>query len=233
MPQIYKVDTVIASDFAPFPGVDQLHVAATGHTRTSGWSNVALAPRFYVTPPADGMWDFDLVGDPPTGIVLQVITPVAAVGKFGRPSWVKGVRVHAESGSVEAKLSHAETASAEEMPRIKQTEQRANVIVRQTLAEFDDSFQPIGMCSPWSVRMKKLHHTLVLVVEGPDAAQIHQCLQNSAVAGLIAAIVAAYVTGGAALQAAVSAFLASLQSCLGNAYSARIDDQSHWIEWCT
>lgn len=232
MAQIYRVDTVVAFTFNPLPGSDQLYVAATGRTRTSGWSNVALAPRYYVYPPADGIWDFDLVGDPPIGIVLNVLTPVAAADSFGRPPWLKGVRVHAESGSKEADLDRADVATFETMAMAADAV-AANVIVRQTLAEYDDSFQPIGTCSPWSVRMKKLHHTLVLVVEGPDAAQIHQCLQSSAVAGLIAAIVAAFVTGGAALQAAIAAFLTALQSCLGNSYSARIDNHSHWVEWCT
>lgn len=160
------------------------------------------------------------------------MTPVLGVGVFSPPGWMKGVRVHAEGNSVDATVTAGVPAAAARSlsPRAIKT---GHVVVRQELAQFDDSFQPIGMCSPWSVRMKKLHHTLTLIVEGPDEAQIRACIAQSIAAGMLAAIIAAYVTGGAALHAAVSAFLASLEACLGGSYTARIEDSSHWIEWCT
>jgi hypothetical protein len=81
--------------------------------------------------------------------------------------------------------------------------------------------------------MKKLHHDLVLTIEGPDEGKIRECLAKAAAAGLIAGIAAAIATGGLGLQAALSAFLSALLDCLGGAYTARIEDQSHWIYWDT
>src|SRR5687768_7526866 len=75
---VQEVDTVEVFDFPlPFPtGFSQLVIATAGKVATSGWTNVRLSPRFYVMPPKDGIWDFDLIGDPPAGIVLNVVLPV-------------------------------------------------------------------------------------------------------------------------------------------------------------
>ena len=81
--------------------------------------------------------------------------------------------------------------------------------------------------------MKKLVHDLWLTVEGPSETEINSCFHKALAIGLVAAIIAAYATGGAALHAAVSAFLSYLKGCLGDKYSARVDDNSHWDEWCT
>ena len=56
---------------------------------------------------------------------------------------------------------------------------------------------------------------------------------DSAGAGLIAAIVAVYLTGGAALHAAIGAFTASLESCLSDEFHIKIEDKTRWIKWCT
>mgnify|MGYP001809911433 CR=1 FL=1 len=212
-----------------------IHVSAAGSVNTSGWSGITLAPRYYIQPPADGLWDFDLIGDPPSGPVLQVPVPVAACGIYSMPEWLKGVRVHAVSNSVEqteiksatfsqpAAMSHLEFAA----------DAGTRVIVRETIAVFDDSFQPTGMCSMFSVKMKKLRHEMTLTVEGPDEGRIRQCIAEAVGAGLLAAIAAAFGTGGGALPAAISAALARLQVCLGDSFNVRFDDRSHWIEWCT
>ncbi|MCZ8072977.1 MAG: hypothetical protein O9341_02485, partial [Paucibacter sp.] len=107
------------------------------------------------------------------------------------------------------------------------------VLYRQDIASYDDSFNPIGFCGFGSIKMKKLHHTLTLTVDGPDEAKIRRCVEEAMAVGLVAAIVAAFVTGGGALSAAVSAFLTQLEGCLGDSFSVRIDDRSEWVEWCT
>ncbi len=89
------------------------------------------------------------------------------------------------------------------------------------------------MCGGFHIKMKKLRHQLELTVTGPDEARIRSCINQATTAGLIAAIVAAFATGGGALSAAVGAFLAALEACLGASFQVRIDNQSHWIEWCT
>jgi hypothetical protein len=222
----------------PKPLHELLSINATGEVPTTGWTNLRLTPRYYVTPPRDGLWDFDFVGDRPQGIVGQVVLPVSAHTVTFAPQWFKGVRIHSATNSVEALparhnppliLSEPDVAGAS--PAVA-----GHVIHRQTIASFDDSIQPTGRTKwdPWPhLEMKKLHHELELVVEGPDEAQIISCIKKAAAAGLIAAIVAAFVTGGAALPAAISAFLTELERCLGNKFSARVDNHSHWVYWWT
>lgn len=213
-------------------GSERVLVIAKGMAPTSGWSNPRLSPYFYITPPEDGFWGFDLVADEPSGIVLQVQLPLTTSAVFSPPDWMKGIRIHAEGNSIDVTIdASAKTAPA--IPKTFSALNRAHVIVRQEITSYDDSHQPIGHCGGFSIKMKKLHHTLTLVVEGPDENRIRQCINESAGIGLIAAIIAGYVTGGAALQAAISAFLGNLKGCLGDSFSVRIDDESHWIEWCT
>jgi hypothetical protein len=77
---------------------------ANGEVPTAGWTNIRLEPFFYVVPPADGIWDMDFVGDPPTGIVAQVVLPVSASITLPAPHWLKGVRIHAAQNELEVKV---------------------------------------------------------------------------------------------------------------------------------
>ena len=112
------------------------------------------------------------------------------------------------------------------------------------IATYDDSIQPTGTIH-WGksgglipvpiphVEMKKLHHELHLVIDGPDGADVSGCVQTAAFVGLLAGLLAAYATGGAGLAAAESAATEVLVGCLGSKFQARFDNQSHWITWDT
>lgn len=229
-----KVPTITsASAFAFSLGGERVLVMAQGLAPTSGWSSSRLSPHFYVIPPAHGYWEFDFLADEPLGVVLQVQLPLAASGIFSPPQWMKGVRVIAEDRSIDIQVDKS-AKSARSIPKAFTVRPLGHVIVREQLASYDDSFNPIGFCSGFgSIKMKKLHHTLTLVVEGPDENRIRQCIAKAVGDGLIAAIIAAYATAGLALQAAVTAFLSSLKGCLDDKFSMRIDDESHWVKWCT
>jgi hypothetical protein len=83
-------------------------IVSEGAVTTSGWRNPELQPRIYLKPPSDGIWDWDFVATPPQGIVLQVITRIAAQSAhFVPPGWMRGVRVHASSNAVESMLQEA------------------------------------------------------------------------------------------------------------------------------
>lgn len=84
-------------------------VAADGCVPTSGWTGGALAAHVYVNPPADGIQDFDFIATPPTGIVLPVVSPIAAppVLLENMPAWLRGVRVHARDNVIERLLTPA------------------------------------------------------------------------------------------------------------------------------
>src|SRR5260370_42230029 len=108
------------------------------------------------------------------------------------------------------------------------------VLLQQILANYEDSWQPTGNVKfdgfprvP-HFEMKKLVHKLILIVEGPDdgAAIVHNCLQQAGVAALIAAVGAAFASGGAAAGAAWEAGKAVFLGCLGEKFVARLDDQS-------
>lgn len=235
IPRVTMVRCAIL-DVLPAP---LLTVAALGEVNTTGWSGFRLSPRYYLVPPADGLWDFTFNADAPVGAVGQVVLPVGAMVVEVAPPWLKGVRVNAASnsmvdqigGSASPAMLAAQAASvAPVMAPVTFGASGARVIVRQSLAAFDDSFQPTGTIhwhndGPFGtptphVEMKKLHHELTLVVEGPDEARIRSCINQAIAAGLIAAIAAAFATGGLALQAAISAALTALTACLGNNFSA-------------
>jgi hypothetical protein len=85
-------------------------IVASGRAQSSGWTNPQLGAWFYVTPPADGIQDFDLLAEEPTGLVLPVLSPLSAsliVAREWRHYWgperpLRGVRVHAQTGAREA-----------------------------------------------------------------------------------------------------------------------------------
>jgi hypothetical protein len=232
MEKVSHVKSVSAAivDTGPFD-LPNLFVVAVGDVPTTGWSRPVLSPVIYIAPPADGIWDFNFLADPPGGVAGDAIMPIAGSYIGRAPKWLRGVRIHAAKNELQAavtqlkpidlKAKHAELFAA-----------RGAHFERQ-IASYEDSWQPIGMCSLVSVRMKKLVHELFLVVDGPDAGQIQHCVEGAFTAALVAAIVAAFVSGGAALPAAIDAATAALTGCLGNAYSVRFEDRSHWVEWCT
>jgi hypothetical protein len=82
-----------------------IFISAVGETRTSGWKDPQLDPFIYVQPPPDGIQDFNFVATPPSGVSLPVLTPIATFKAWKNPpSWVKGVRIHAEINSKTTKL---------------------------------------------------------------------------------------------------------------------------------
>ena len=90
----------------------QVGITAQGWVPTSGWSNPTLTPWVYIVPPADGIQDFDFVATPPTGIILPVVTPIAAhavINRNPKDYWgagkaLAGVRIHARENDVVANL---------------------------------------------------------------------------------------------------------------------------------
>jgi len=215
-----------------------LLVQATGVVPTSGWSGIALSPQYNIAPPEDGILVFDLIAHIPVGPVLQVISMVSAETIEPAPDWLKGVTIRGSTNSVTT--DKIENASRENTINIFNndnafTKDERNYIFNQTVAVYDDSFQPIGLCSGFgSIKMKKLRHEITLIIEGPDESKIRRCFEESVAAGLIAGIAAVFLTGGLALSAALAAFKSYLIQCLADSsFEVRIERSSHWIEWCT
>ena len=114
------------------------------------------------------------------------------------------------------------------------------VLYQNSIAIYDDSFQPTGTIH-WNgftphIEMKKLRHELTLTVDGPDnlAGAVQQCVQQGAIAAAISVIAASFIGAGVgATGPAWAAFQAAFVNCAGNQVQARLDDNSHWITWDT
>src|ERR1041385_8030445 len=91
---IYQVDDVTITYIKKSP--PEYRIDAAGLTSTSGWSKPELMPVVYVQPPPDGIYEYQFVADPPSGISTQVLTPISADKVLDKmPKGFCGVRLHA------------------------------------------------------------------------------------------------------------------------------------------
>ena len=88
--------------------INAVIIQVIGTVSSGGWSSPHLSPWIYITPPPDGIWSFDLVATPPSGVAATVISPIAANAVIPNPPpWLKGVRIHASANQREALLNDA------------------------------------------------------------------------------------------------------------------------------
>ena len=80
-----------------------LVVEAEGLAPTAGWTNVRLDPHVYITPPDDGVQDFDLVGDRPSD-AAETLSEVEAAWEGPLEDWVIGIRIHAIANMIEDEI---------------------------------------------------------------------------------------------------------------------------------
>jgi hypothetical protein len=83
-------------------GAGRLGIFVSGLARTSGWTETELRPRTPNAVPANGVLEFDLVGEPPQSgtIVLHVLSPKsAAIIWETDAARVRIVRVYADTNS--------------------------------------------------------------------------------------------------------------------------------------
>lgn len=72
-----------------------LAIEVEGEVGTPGWSGFALEHRIYIAPPADGIYEADMVGVPPSGNVNQVVTPFCYDETWAPfPADLKGLKVY-------------------------------------------------------------------------------------------------------------------------------------------
>ena len=81
-------------------------VQASGNVPTGGWSNAGLSRAVYITPPADGIQDYEFMATPPSEMATDVISQVKGSDSWDNPpDWVQGVRVKAATNSMEKTLT--------------------------------------------------------------------------------------------------------------------------------
>jgi hypothetical protein len=224
---------------------DRLILVAAGEVPTTGWTHGRLTPRFYSTPPSDGVWDFDFIADPPYGIVVDVLCAIAAGASLAEPpAWLKGVRVHGEQNDVLATFS--EIAGSKAKMAVGSPAPAKTLITTanysRDLGTFEDSHQPTGTIH-WKndgplgapnphPEFKKLVHRIRLWVEGPTQSEIDRCVAVAFTAAALAMIAAAISSGGlGAAAGAIEIGLSTLTGCLGKSYTAGVTDESHWEYW--
>jgi hypothetical protein len=105
---VVKVSKITAIDYV-FETSDppDLIVTAVGQVPTLGWTKPVLVRRTYIQPPADGIWEYDLYGVPPSGVAGQMISPVSATNRWEHVEHalsIKGVRVYGEGGGIMERL---------------------------------------------------------------------------------------------------------------------------------
>lgn len=77
-----------------------LVVEVEGLASTAGWTNVRLEPHVTISPPDDGVQDFDLVGDRPSN-AADGLSTVEAAWEGPLEDWCIGVRIHAVDNLIE------------------------------------------------------------------------------------------------------------------------------------
>ena len=104
---IVSVDLALLKSNPP-----QLLISSVGTVSSGGWKNGTLELKVYVHPPEDGIQDIDFRAEPPNGVAIDVILPIAAQTVMPDiPEWLKGVRVHSATNNVEALTSGAKSVA--------------------------------------------------------------------------------------------------------------------------
>ncbi len=98
-----EVDT---ASVAPGKTPDSLTLHATGKTASAGYYDLVFLPRINPAPPADGIYDVDVIGYKPQAPAAQAATPVETKGEWANypKEHLKGVRFMAKNNAVVAML---------------------------------------------------------------------------------------------------------------------------------
>ncbi len=87
---------LIDADLDNAGGSTMLHVLACAPTL--GWRDVSLTSVVYVMPPLDGIQDFILHGQPPSGPVADAIEAFQLSAPVPSADWLRGVRISTSCG---------------------------------------------------------------------------------------------------------------------------------------
>jgi hypothetical protein len=96
---LLKVDTAVVE---PGKSADSLVLTVTGAVAGPGYTDAAFLPRIYPGPPADGIYEVDVVATKPAGAMVAQPTPiqVAYVWPHYPAAHLKAVRFMAKDNQV-------------------------------------------------------------------------------------------------------------------------------------
>ena len=104
-------------------------IEVIGTVPTPGYTNIQIVPNQYLTPPVN--WEMSLVGEPPTGIVIQVLTPIGASLEYTFPEETKEITIKGKDQSITLSLTEAQkiTGAKEVLYGIKVTKESVIFLV--------------------------------------------------------------------------------------------------------
>jgi hypothetical protein len=142
-----------------------LVVTAIGEVPTQGWSGTQLLPRCYLLPPADGIWEYDLIAQPPEGPAAEQVSQVEATHKwsnFALKGIIVGVRVYGVGRGVkECRFADVSITSRSQKrclviaPRFPSKDQRTLVRIVPVDAPYEAVYRPVfgpaekNECAAW------------------------------------------------------------------------------------
>jgi hypothetical protein len=102
--QIQQVDAATV-ELGPTP--DSLLLKADGRTASAGYTAATFLPRINPAPPADGIYEVDVVAQKPTTPAAQVVTPIHIESGWGGypAAHLKGVKFITKTNSITAMLT--------------------------------------------------------------------------------------------------------------------------------
>jgi hypothetical protein len=171
--RVYVVDSVSLSLLKSNP--PKLIITASGTVNSTGWTQPRLRPRFNIHfPPANGIYEFDFVADPPTGPVLWVMTSVKAGYIMDpMPGNLKAVIVHSCTNSIEEPLMQTQPEPV--LPPVRTATGYSNHF------HFDEAFQDA------------VNNLPPLEAPYPDYMEIIKVVETGAMIGGIAGLHRMYV----------------------------------------
>jgi hypothetical protein len=97
--KVFSVDQAELSIYLSDPA--KVGIIAMGTVRSAGWTNETLSAWEYIVPPADGIYEFDFLAQPPAETSADVMTDITASTLMEMPENFRGVRIYAETNSKE------------------------------------------------------------------------------------------------------------------------------------
>ncbi|MGE0606822.1 MAG: hypothetical protein AB7O62_06820 [Pirellulales bacterium] len=81
----------------------EVRFVVTGEVDSTGWTEAQLVRRIYVSPPAEGIWEYDLLAKPPASPSppTRAIVTVEESWKSLDTAKVKGIRVYGTGDDVQ------------------------------------------------------------------------------------------------------------------------------------
>jgi len=103
--RVYSIEDVHVEALEVTEGaVPAISISVRGWVNSTGWTHPRLAAWIYIDTPDDGVLDLDFIATAPTGYVNFVMSRISVGSALAVPGWVRGVRIHSSTNSVEAML---------------------------------------------------------------------------------------------------------------------------------